>query len=442
MSAISRTGARMRKIVVIVCLACCLSVGIGAAGAPEVVVIKNGRVLPMNGPAIEGGVVIVENGKIARVGKDIPVPEGATVIDAAGGWVLPGLIEAHTTIGLRDDSGPYGPSNSDELSDPVTAQLCVLDALNPFDKSLKHAREAGITAALVTPGRGNVIGGQAAVVRLAGKTVLEMTILSPAGIKLSLGEGPKDAYGGRGRLPSTRMGSAYVVRKALLEAGEYLRKAKDYEAAKAKAKGGKAKDGKTGEEPQAPKRDLALEPLAALLDGKIPAFVECYRADDIMTALRLVDEFKFKAVLIGCAEGFRVAGEIAKRGIPVIVGPLGIGPKRIETMEVTIANAAALAKAGVKVVLEAEEGALGIGALEELPLAAALAVKGGLDRDQALRAITLTAAEVLGVADRIGSLAAGKDADVVVFDGDPLDYRTHVKAVVVGGKVFFGAVER
>ncbi|MBE3109107.1 MAG: amidohydrolase family protein [Acidobacteria bacterium] len=421
----------MRKIVVVVGLACLLSVGIGAAGASEVVVIKNGRVLPMNGPAIEGGVVIVENGKIARVGKDVPVPEGATVIDAAGGWVLPGLIEAHTTIGLREE---YGPSNSDELSDPVTAQLLVLDALNPFDKSLKHAREAGITAALVTPGRGNVIGGQAAVVRLAGKTVEEMTILSPAGIKLSLGEGPKDAYGGKGRLPSTRMGSAYVVRKALLEAGEYLKKAKDYEAAKAKAKG-KAKAGKAGEEAQAPKRDLALEPLAALLDGKLPAFIECYRADDIMTALRLVDEFKFKAVLIGCAEGFRVAGEIAKRGIPVIVGPMGIDPRRVETMDVTIANAAVLAKAGVKVVLEAEEGALGIGALEELPLAAALAVKGGMDRDAALRAITLTAAEVLGVADRIGSLEAGKDADVVVFDGDPLDYRTRVKAVLLKGKV-------
>jgi len=415
-------------------LTCLLNVGIGAAGASEVVVIKNGRVLPMNGPAIEGGVVIVENGKIARVGKDIPVPEGATVIDAAGGWVLPGLIEAHTTIGLREE---YGPSNSDELSDPVTAQLVVLDALNPFDKSLRNAREAGITAALVTPGRGNVIGGQAAVVRLAGKSVEEMTILSPAGIKFSLGEGPKDAYGGKGRLPSTRMGSAYVVRKALLEAGEYLKKAKDYEAAKAKAKG-KAKDGKAGEEAQAPKRDLALEPLAALLDGKLPAFIECYRADDIMTALRLVDEFKFKAVLIGCAEGFRVAGEIAKRGVPVIVGPMGVGPRRVETMDVTIANAAVLAKAGVKVVLEAEEDALGIGALEELPLAAALAVKGGMDRDAALRAITLTAAEVLGVADRIGSLEAGKDADVVVFDGDPLDYKTRVKAVLLKGLVLGG----
>jgi imidazolonepropionase-like amidohydrolase len=133
----------MRKIGVVACLTGLLNVGIGAAGASEVLVIKNGRVLPMNGPAIEGGVVIVENGKIARVGKDIPVPEGATVIDAAGGWVLPGLIEAHTTIGLREE---YGPSNSDELSDPVTAQLVVLDALNPFDNSLKHAREAGITA--------------------------------------------------------------------------------------------------------------------------------------------------------------------------------------------------------------------------------------------------------------------------------------------------------
>ena len=388
--------------------------------------IKNGRVLPMSGPAIEGGVVLVENGKIRAVGKDIAVPEGAKVIDAAGGWVLPGLVEAHTTIGLREI---YGPSNSDELSDPATAQLLVLDALNPFDKGVRHARGAGVTTALLTPGRMNVIGGQAAVVRLAGRTVEDMSLLSPAGVKLSLGEGPKDAYGGKGRLPSTRMGSAYVVRKALLEAGEYLKKVKDYEAAKAKAKPGKA-----GEEAQAPKRDLALEPLAALLEGKLPAFIECYRADDIMTALRIVDEFKLRAVLIGCAEGYRVAREIAKRDVPVIVGPMGVGPKRVETMEVTIANAALLAEAGVKVVLEAEEDALGIGALEELPLSAALAVKGGLARDAALRAITLTAAEVLGVADRVGSLEPGKEGDIVIFDGDPLDYRTRVKTVLLAGK--------
>lgn len=409
-----------------------VGIGFGAAAAPpapgEVVVVKGARIVPMDGPEIEGGVVLVEGGKIKAVGRDIAIPAGATVIDCPGGWVLPGLVNAHSTLGFADESGRAA---GDELSDPVTPQLLVLDGLNPFDKRLRRSLMAGVTAALVTSGRGNVIGPRPAVIKPVGRTVEEMTLLSPAGIKMALGEGPKDAFGSKGRLPSTRMGAAYVVRKALLEAQEYLKKKQDFEAKKAKpAKG--AKDG--GAEP--PKTDLALEPLAELLAGRLPAFIECYRADDIMTALRLADEFKIKAVLVGCTEGFKVADEIARRGFPVIVGPMGVGPKRMETEEVSFGNAAVLAKAGVKVVLQPDD-ALGVGAAEELPLVAALAVKGGLDRAAALRGITLAAAEVLGVAARVGSLTPGKDADLVVFNGDPLHYRTRADKVLVDGRLVF-----
>ena len=391
------------------------------AGAPDLLVIKGGRVLPMSQGAIDGGMIVIENGKIKQVGKDLAVPTGATIIDAGQGWILPGLVEAHSTLGLQDS----GSGGSDELSSPNEAQLLVLDGINPFDKRIKYASQAGITSALIAPGRGNVIGGQAAVVKLFGKTVSEMAILSPAGVKFSLGEGPKSAYGEKGRLPSTRMGSAYVIRKAFIEAQEYQVKLKDYESKENKAKAA-----------EPPKRDLSVEPLVKLLEGRMTAWIECYRSDDIMTALRIIDEFKLKAVLIGCTEGFKIAEEIAKRNVPVVVGPLGIGPKRVETEEVTISNAAILAKAGVKVVVHAED-ALGVGSQEELPLAAALAVRGGLSRELALRSITLTAAEVLGVADRVGSLEPGKDADLVIFDGDPLSYRTRVERVLINGVTIY-----
>jgi imidazolonepropionase-like amidohydrolase len=221
------------------------------------------------------------------------------------------------------------------------------------------------------------------------------------------------------------MGSAYVIRKAFIEAQEYQVKLKDYESKENKAKAA-----------EPPKRDLSVEPLVKLLEGRMTAWIECYRSDDIMTALRIIDEFKLKAVLIGCTEGFKIAEEIAKRNVPVVVGPLGIGPKRVETEEVTISNAAILAKAGVKVVVHAED-ALGVGSQEELPLAAALAVRGGLSPELALRSITLTAAEVLGVADRVGSLEPGKDADLVIFDGDPLSYRTRVERVLINGVTIY-----
>ena len=244
--------------------------------------------------------LLIEGTKITAVGKGVAIPAGATMVDARGGWILPGLVDAHTTIGLNEERRGGPP---DELSDPNTAQLLVLDGLNPFDKRFTRLVRSGITSALVTPGRANVIGGQAAVVRLDGRTADDMALRSPAGVKLSLGEGPKSAFGGKSRLPGTRMGSAFIVRKALLEAADYARKWKDYEAKAAKATGA------AGETPPArPKTDLALEPLARLLDGRLTAYIETYRADDIVTALRLVDEFKVKAVLIGCSEGSLVAG--------------------------------------------------------------------------------------------------------------------------------------
>jgi imidazolonepropionase-like amidohydrolase len=404
-------------LVLIIALLVC-SLGL----AEDTVVIRGGRVVPMGGAEIDEGNVLIENGKIVSVGAHVDIPTGAEIIDAAGKWVLPGMIEAHTTLGAVEG---YESSSTDETSDPSTPQMMILDAVNPFNKKIEQVRMAGITSVMVTPGRMNVIGGQSAVVKLRGKTVTQMMLLSPAGVKMSLGEGPKSAYGSKGSLPSTRMGSAFVIRKSLTEAREYVDRWNAYEKKKGK-----------DEDAEPPKRDLKMEPLAELLRGSLSAFIECYRVDDIATALRLIDEFELKAVLVGCAEGYRLAEEIAKRKIPVIVSPFGVGPRRTETAELTIENAAKMHEAGVRVVIKSDD-ALGVGSLRELPLAAALAVKGGLAREPALRAITLSAAEVLGVADRIGSLEPGKDADIVLFDGDPIHYRTRVVRVLIDGETVF-----
>jgi imidazolonepropionase-like amidohydrolase len=392
----------------------------------KTVVIKAGRILSMAGPALENGMIIIEGGKIKAIGKDLSVPAGAEVIEEPDSWVLPGLIDAHSSLGLADE---VGRSENEELSEPNVAQLQVTDGLNPFDKRIAQVRAAGITSAVVCPGRRSVIGGQAAVVKLRGKTVEQMILKAPAGVKFSIGEGPKEAFGGKGRLPSTRMGNVYVIRQALLEAREYAEKWDAYQKKATEAK----KAGKAASESSEPKRDLRLEALARVVRGELPAFIECYRIDDISGALRLVDEFKLKAVFIGCAEGYLVAQELAKRKIPVIVGPMGIGPKRAETERMHISNAARLHQAGVKIVLQSEVQ-YGLGALEELALIAALAVRGGLPEEEALKAITINAAEVLGVANRIGSLKQGKDADLVIFSGNPLDYRTRVKKVFIDGQ--------
>jgi imidazolonepropionase-like amidohydrolase len=396
-----------------------LTVFLSSGQNSDVFVLRGGRILTVSHGEIDEGMILIRNGKIVKVGKEFQVPDKAKVFEAKDSWILPGMIESHSTLGARSR---YEGSNADEVSDPNTAQLKIIDGVNPFNKNFKYTRMAGITSGMLTPGRQNVIGGQTAVVKFRGKTVSEMVLREPAGLKFSLGEGPKTTYGSKGRLPSTRMGSAYVIRNALLGAEDYIRQWDNY-----------AKKKEEDKDIKAPKRDLRLEPLAKVRKGELTAFFECYRVDDILTALRIIDEFGLKGVLVGCTEGHKVAEEIAKRKVPVIVSPFGVGPRRMETQEVTIRNAAVLASSGVKVIIKGEE-AFGVGTIRELPLLAAFAIKGGLDRNLALRAITLNAAEVLGVADRIGSIEPGKDADLVVFSGDPFHYRTVVKSVFIDGK--------
>ncbi|MGD8537527.1 MAG: amidohydrolase family protein [Candidatus Aminicenantes bacterium] len=412
----------MKKILPVLALALITlswAVSLPSEQNSDVLLLKGEKILTVSHGAIDHGMILIRKGKIENVGKEIQIPDNTKIYDMKDNWILPGLIESHSTLGTGTR---YEGSSADEVSNPNTSQLKIIDGINPFNKNFKYTRMAGITAGMLAPGRQNVIGGQTAVIKFQGKTVSEMVLLEPAGLKFSLGEGPKTTYGSKGRLPSTRMGSAYVIRKALLEAEDYIRQWENFAKNKEKNKDG-----------QSPKKSLKLEPLAKVRKGELTAFFECYRVDDILTALRIMEEFDLKGVLVGCTEGYKVAKQIAERKVPVIVSPFGVGPRRMETQDVTIKNAALLASRGVKVIIKGEE-AFGIGTIRELPLLASFAIKGGLDRSQALRAITLSAAEVLGVADRIGSIEPGKDADLVVFSGDPFHYRTVVKSVFINGK--------
>lgn len=379
-----------------------------ATAESELLAVRAGRIMTMAGPDLAGGVILIRAGRITAINPGRDIPPQARLLDFPEGWVMPGMVLAHSYLGLLGDDRSR---ENEELSGPDVAQVRVIDAFNPFARSIVQARRAGVTSALVAPGRGAVIGGQAAVFKLLGSTVEEMLLSAPTALKMSLGQGPKEAFGSKGRLPSTRMGSASIVRQALLDARAYLEP------------GSKTR----------PPRDLRLEALAAALQKKLPVFIEAYRADDIMTALRLADEFGLSIVLVGAVEAYRVVDEISRRGIPVLLGPVGINPKRLETERINAANAAILHAAGIRVALFPESG-YGLGALEELPLLAALAVKEGLPADAALRAITWNPALILGLEKRIGSIEPGKDADLAVFDGDPLAYRTRVLKVLVGGR--------
>ncbi|MBS3818755.1 amidohydrolase [bacterium] len=387
-----------------------------SAESSDVLVVRGGKILTISHGTIENAEILIEDGKIKKVGPRIQIPENSELIQAPKGWILPGLVVPHTILGTGNR---YGSSDANETSNPNTAQLQIIDAVNPFDKDIHHVLTGGVTTAMVTPGRKNVIGGQSAVLKLKGSTVDQMCLRCPGGVKFSLGKGPKSTYGKKGRLPSTRMGSAYVIRKAFHEAEAYLKKIQK------KSKG-----------QLSPPRNLKLETLAKVRNKELTAFIECYRVDDIMTALRIIDEFDLKAVLVGCTEGYKVVHEIAERKVPVIVGPLGVGPRRMETRNVRVNNAAALAGAGVKIAIKPDES-LGVGRIRELPLIASFLVKGGLDRSQAFRAITLSAAEIMSVDDRVGSIEPGKDADLVIFDGDPLYYKSHVQRVMINGETVY-----
>jgi imidazolonepropionase-like amidohydrolase len=376
--------------------------------------ITGGRVVPVDGDVVEVGTVLMSDGVIAAVGPDVAVPDGARVVDAAGSWVLPGFVEVHAHLGVHEESEGWAGQDTNEMTDPNGARMRALDAVNPADEGFRDALSGGVTSAVVKPGSGNPIGGQTVALKCWGRIVDEMLVREPVSVKSALGENPKRVYGDQKKLPSTRQGVAAVIRDAMTKAQDYVAR-RDVAARK--------------DEPF--DRDPSCEVLARVLSGELPWSQHCHRADDIATALRLAEEFGYRLVVNHGTEGHLLADVLAARDVPVVIGPLFTSRSKVELRNRHLRNPGLLARAGVRIAITTDHPVVPINFLVHQ---ATLAVKEGLDRDEALRAITVNPAEIMGLADRVGSLAVGKDADVVVWSGDPLDVMSRALRVFVGGR--------
>src|SRR5712691_3532494 len=388
--------------------------GCGGKSVAQTIAITGGRVVPIEGDPIDGGTVLLRDGKIAAVvGPGFAVPDGADMVDAAGKWVLPGFIDAHAHAGVAEEAEGWAGQDANERTDPVTAQVRALDAINPADQGFRDAITGGVLAVNVNPGSANPIGGQTVAIKCWGRTVDEMVMRERAGLKSALGENPKRVYGERNETPSTRLGTAAVIRGAFVAAQNY-----------------QAKLAAAADDSEPVERDLKLEALGRVLRREIPWRQHCHRADDIGTAIRIAEEFGYDLVIDHGTEAHLLADILAARGIPVIIGPLLTSRSKIELRNRSLANPGRLARAGVTIAITTDHPVVPINFLAHQ---AALSVKDGLDRETALRALTINPARIAGIDDRLGSIEAGKDADLVIWSGDPLNMLSRVERALIGG---------
>lgn len=391
--------------------------------AQNTIAITGGRVLTISHGSIEKGTVLVENGKIVAVGRDVKVPRGAQVIDARGKVVMPGMFDAGDKLGTVEIPALQITVDATEYTDPLQPELRVLDALNPGSENILVTRAAGITNSLSTPAEGNLLGGQSAVIQLEGETVEQLMVKSPAALHISLGEQSKLTYGEKDRAPDTRMGEMAMLRQEFLKAQHYKQVQDAYAQ---KQSGGK------DEKPSAPPgRDLKMEAMLEALEGKIPVVAHAERVSDMESALRLADEFHFRLILAGAAGAWRIADQLAARKVPVIVGPILQEPNHMESLDARLDNAARLYKAGVPVAIQTT----GDNEVRNLPFEVEYAISYGLPEDAALQAVTLNPARFFGVDSRLGSIDEGKDANLIVLDGTPFRVKTHVLTELIAGKV-------
>ncbi|HHW45127.1 MAG TPA: amidohydrolase [Desulfotomaculum sp.] len=376
--------------------------------------ITGGRVVTMAGPVYDPGMVLVEGGRIVSAGPATGVPAGAQVEDVTGMWVLPGFIDAHCHVGIFEEIYREEGDDTNEFTDPVTPHLRAIDAVNPADLGFKDALSGGVTTLATGPGSANILGGEMLAMKTWGRVVDAMVLQSPVGLKAALGENPKRSYGKEKKMPATRMASAALLRESLAKALDYGRKL----------------DAAAGGKGERPDRDLKMESLLRVLRREIPLRVHAHRADDIMTALRIAREFNLRLVVEHCTEGHLVAGELADYGAMAVVGPVITSRVKVELKGISLQTARVLSEAGVTMAIMTDHPVVPI---QYLVLSAGLTTRGGLSEEKALTAITLDAARILGLENRLGSLEPGKDADITILSGHPFDTRTRVVKTYVNG---------
>jgi imidazolonepropionase-like amidohydrolase len=406
-------------------------VALPAAWAQQTIAISGGRLLTVTHGVIENGTVLVEDGKIKAVGTHVSIPPGAKVIDASGRVVMPGMMDAGDGLGLVEIPGEPVTDDSTEYNNPIHPELRVLDALNPRSELFRITRAQGITSAVSTPAAGNLIAGQSAVINLDGGTVQQIVVKSPAALVVNLGESSKEIYGTKGKPPQTRMGQMAMLRQEFLSAQHYQAEQRAYaDKLVAKSKTDRSESEKA-KSTAPPAKNLKMEALVAALEGKLPVVIRANRVSDIEMALRLAEEFHLRLILEDAASAWRLADELAKEKIPVIVGPVLQEPSDMESLDVRLENAAILHKAGVPIAIQTDA----TDDVRELPFDVEYAIAYGLPRDAALAAVTLNPASFFGLGDRLGSLDVGKQADLVVLDGMPFHVKTHVVTELIKGKV-------
>ena len=377
----------------------------------------NARIFPVVGDVIPLGYIRTEGNRIAEIASGTPENISSEDIDCGGLTLMPGLIDSHSHLGFIGDGAGMEGDDVNEASDPVTPQLRAIDGINFTDGYFKDAQRCGVTCAVTGCGSTNPIGGTFAAVKTAGRYIDEMVVADCA-VKFALGENPKSCYSDRDESPMTRMATAAVIREALYTAKRYML---DKAAAE-------EDDG------DMPDFDMKSEALIPLLRGEVKAHFHCHRADDIMTAVRLAEEFELDYVLIHCTEGYLIADVLGEKKVCANVGPIICDRGKPELARLSVKNAAELYKHGVKISVCTDHPEV---PLDYLAASAAFCVKAGLPREEAVRAITINAAEITGIESRVGSIEVGKDADMILVDGDILDVMTNVVMTVIDGKIVY-----
>ncbi len=379
--------------------------------------IYNAKIHTMAGQTIENGCIKVDNGIITDISQGF---EGFSADDfnCMGGDIYPGFIDAHTHLGMIEDGLGFEGDDSNEETDPVTPHLRAIDAVNPLDDCFKEAVAAGITTVVTGPGSANPISGEMIAIKTGGRRVDDMLIAN-VGMKFALGENPKTVYNDKNVTPVTRMATAALIREAIFKAKKYYQDIKEAEM---------------DSELDPPEFDIKCEALLPLVKKEIKAHFHCHRADDIFTAIRIAREFDLDFVLIHATEGHLVADILAKENISAIVGPIICDRSKPEMKKLSTVNPLELWKNGVQLSLCTDHPVIPV---QYLPMSAAVAVKSGLPFDEAIKAMTINAAKIIGISSRVGSIEVGKDADLFLIDGNPLDIMTSPRMVMIDGKIQF-----
>ena len=378
--------------------------------------IINGKVFTVTGQTYDKATVLIENGKIKAVGPDVQVPSDAEIIDAAGCWVTPGLIDCHTHIcNFSEPNSMPGLSDGNEMTGPIQPHIRALDAVYPDDYAIDKVREAGFTTVYSTPGSGNVIGGTGVSIKLRGHTAREMAIPGSEQMKFAFGENPKRNYGARKQTPATRMGLAGILRETLFNAKNYSDKLKAAETDPSKA----------------PEPNFQLNALVPVVRGQMRCRMHAHRSDDILTAISIAEEFGLDYVIEHCTEGYMIVDALKRHHVRATIGPYLWGPEKQELWNMSMENPGILAQNGIDIALTADDGSR----TAYLPATIGLLLRRGLSEKAAFEGVTIQPARTLQLEDRIGSLEPGKDADIAIFDGHPFSSLSACRMTIIDGKI-------